>query len=73
MRDENDLLMAPDVKCYFAIHCPSLNYSFKFPTIKKIEIEKEKNHKKHLLFYLVMLLLFYLTMLDYQQNIVYIF
>ena len=80
MRDENDLLMAPDVKCYFAIHCTSLNYSFKFPnysfkfpTIKKIEIEKEKNLKKHLLFYWIMLLLFYLAMLDYQQNIVYIF
>ena len=42
MRDENYLLMAPDVKCYFAIHCPSLNYSFKFPTLKKIETEKEK-------------------------------
>ena len=73
MRDENYLLMAPDVKCYFAIHCPSLNYSFKFPTLKKIETEKEKNLKKHLLFYLIMLLLFYLAMLDYQQNIVYIF
>ena len=71
MRDENDLLMAPDVKCYFDIHFTSLNYPFKFPTIKKIEIEKEKNLKKHL-FYLIMLL-FYLAMLDYQQNIVYIF
>ena len=80
MCDENDLLRAPDVKCYFASHCTSLNYSFKFPnysfkfpTIKKIEIEKEKNLKKHLLFYWIMLLLFYLAMLDYQQNIVYIF
>ena len=73
MRDENDLLMAPDVKCYSAIHCTCLNYSFKFPTIKKLEIEKEKTLKKHLLFYLIMLLLFYLAMLDYQQNIVYIF
>ena len=72
MRDENDLLMAPDVKCYFAIHFTSLNDSFKFLAIKKIEIEKEKNLKKHL-FYLIMLLLFYLAMLDYQQNIVYIF
>ena len=73
MRDENDLLMAPDVKCYFDIHFTSLNYPFKFPTLKKIETEKEKNLKKHLLFYLIMLLLFYLAMLDYQQNIVYIF
>ena len=70
MRDENDLLMAPDVKCYFAIYCPSLNYSFKFPTTKKIKIEKEKNLTKHLSFYLIMLL-FYLAMLDYQQNIVF--
>lgn len=42
MRDENDLLMAPDVKCYFAIHCISLTYSFKFPTIKKLKLKKKK-------------------------------